>query len=142
MPEFGSHSLALLAPVHPDLRKVCDEAIKHIDFSITTGCRGAAAQNAAEKAGNSKAMFGHSAHNFSPALAIDFLPYPFNGNWNDLEPFKAIAAVFEKASATVGVPIVWGGCGTNGWEHMHDYPHIQLANWRDLVASGAATLAA
>lgn len=139
MPVFGSRSQTLLMQVHPDLVRVCEAAIQQIDFAITTGCRGCAAQEAAQKAGNSRAHFGSSPHNFNPALAVDVIPSPFDGNWNapDLIPrLEAISKVFIACGKMIGpdFQIVWGGCGTDGWEHIHDYPHMQLKNWKERAA--------
>lgn len=112
-------------------------AIEKVDFSITTGQRGRAEQEKAAAEGHSKAHFGSSPHNFAPALAVDVLPYPFDGDWNAprlIERLREISQIFIVCGNSIGVPIVWGGCGTNGWEKIHDYPHMQLANWRALAA--------
>lgn len=138
MPVFGTRSKSLLALCHPKLIAVANAAITHIDFSLTQTVRGRAAQEAAVKAGNSRAHFGHSAHNFTPALALDMLPYPFDGNWNapDLVPrMKAVADVFYAEGERLGVPIIWGGCGKDGWETIIDNPHIELADWHALSRS-------
>ena len=39
MPSFGERSLACYATLHPDLKRICDEAIKVTDFAIICGHR-------------------------------------------------------------------------------------------------------
>ena len=129
MPNFGDRSLRFLSGVHPDLRKVAAEAIKHIDFTITCGQRGKAAQDDAFRRGHSKAKFGQSPHNFAPALAFDFIPYPFeDADWKRPEKFAAIAAVIKQAAKTVGVDVTWGG----DFRSFKDSPHIELTAWRTI----------
>lgn len=129
MPVFGSRSLSNLAGVHPDLRRVLDEAIKHIDFTVIQGQRGRKAQEAAKAAGNSNAGFGQSPHNYAPALAVDVIPYPFkDADWNDIPKFKAIADVVIAEGKKLGIEITWGG----NWKSLKDYPHLELANWKNI----------
>ncbi len=129
MPIFGTRSSDILANVHPDLVKVLNEAIKTMDFSLTCGQRGRAAQEKAKAEGNSNAHFGQSPHNFDPALAIDFIPYPFtNDMWNDTAKFEAIARHIQQAGVTVGIKCDWGG----DWHSIKDYPHIEVSNWKEI----------
>lgn len=131
MPSFGSRSLANLSEAHPDLQKVMHEAIKYFDFSVIEGYRGMAEQNAAKKAGNSKALFGQSPHNFKPSLAVDCTPYPLD--WKDEAAFKAMGKVIMDAATRLGVRLRWGGDWDfnsktdDGW----DKPHFELHPWKD-----------
>ena len=124
---FSPRSLAAMSGVHPRLRKALDEAIKTVDFTVICGQRGRAAQNAAFRAGTSKARFGSSPHNFSPALAIDFIPSPFKG-WNDTKAFKRVADAIVAAGARVGVELEAGYT----FKTIIDWPHIQLKGWKAL----------
>lgn len=136
MPTFGDRSLKNLAKVHPKLRAVLDEAIKETDFTVICGHRGKAEQEAAFAAGNSKARFGQSPHNFEPACAVDVIPYPFK-DWNDNEGFKRIAKAILGAAKRLGVPVRWGADwnqnGRTDDERFVDTPHFELHPWRDFT---------
>jgi hypothetical protein len=130
LPQFGDRSLKNLAGVHPDLRRVLDEAIKHVDFTVIQGQRGRAAQEKARLSGNSKAGFGQSPHNYAPALAVDVIPYPFHG-WDDkdiVDDLRRIAGVVISEGKCLGVKITWGG----NWRSFKDWPHLELTNWRSI----------
>lgn len=127
MPSFGKQSNKLLAEAHPDLQRVMREAIKYIDFSIIKGYRGKAEQEAAFKSGASKAHFGQSPHNFKPALAIDFIPYPFKG-WSNTRDFNAVGMIILREAAKLGIEVTWG----KSFKSIVDYPHFELKNWRKM----------
>lgn len=132
MPIFSPTSKAFLAKCHPNLIAVCNAAILRIDFKIICSQRGAADQQKAHDEGHSNATFGKSPHNYNPCFAVDVIPYPFNGDWNDktLVPrLKTIADEFKSAGRDMLVPIVWGG----DWTSLKDFPHMELANWRELA---------
>ena len=120
MYNFGKKSLEKISELHPDLQKVCHEAIKHIDFSVICGHRGEKEQNEAYEKGNSKLKYPNSKHNNQPSNAFDATPYPCD--WNDINLFMELAVVIKKAAETVGVKISWGG----DWDSFKDYPHFEL----------------
>jgi peptidoglycan L-alanyl-D-glutamate endopeptidase CwlK len=140
MPAFGSSSQQRLQKVHPDLVKVMNEAIKHIDFSIMFGYRSPEEQLELFKKGRSflkgkwvitskKSVVTYmdgttkkSNHNFSPARAVDIMPYPFlQSYWKDSKIWYEYSEAIKKAADTIGVKIVWGG----DWK-MFDAPHFEL----------------
>ena len=127
MPKFSKKSIGYLNNAHPNLRCVANEAIKHFDFMVVESFRGKTAQETAYAKGNSRAKFGQSPHNYSPALAIDIVPYPVD--WNDLKRFDEMGAVFLKAAETCGVKVTWG----KNFSTLKDYPHFELANWKELA---------
>ena len=98
--------------LHPDLQKLCDELIKHVNFSITEGHRGDVAQQAAFDAGLSKARPGQSKHNTSPSEAVHLLPYPTPGvkdsqaEWRDYAYF---AGAVNLCASMLGIKLRWGG---------------------------------
>jgi peptidoglycan L-alanyl-D-glutamate endopeptidase CwlK len=136
MPKFGDKSLAMLATCHPDIQKVMNEAIKHMDFTVLYGTRTAAEQFELYKVGRSlvngvwtvtgktvtnlDGINKKSNHNYSPSKAIDIAPFPIN--WNDISGFKKLAQVVKAAMVTVGVDLQWGG----DWKKFIDYPHYEL----------------
>jgi peptidoglycan L-alanyl-D-glutamate endopeptidase CwlK len=123
---FSARSKQRLRGAHPLLQKVMNAAIVDFDFSILESQRNKADQEKAFKGGFSKARFGQSSHNWTPALALDVGPYPLD--WNDIAAFKALAKVIRKHAKALKVDLVWGGDWT-----MRDYPHWELKNWRELA---------
>lgn len=136
MPSFGTRSRQNLAQLHPSLQIILSEAIKEFDFTILDAQRGRAEQELAFAKGFSKVHFGNSAHNYTPAVACDIVPW-FGGSnpirWNDLQSFKVLQlAVILPIAKQRGIPIRqgidWNGDGNiaDGW----DAPHIELHPWR------------
>ncbi len=126
MPKFSRASAQRLATCHADIRKVCEQLIKTVDFAVTCGHRNKADQNAAYKAGNSKVQFPNSAHNSLPSKAVDLVPYPVD--WNDIGRFKELAAAFMAVASLMyelGIirsKFIWGG----NWKTLKDYPHFEI----------------
>jgi peptidoglycan L-alanyl-D-glutamate endopeptidase CwlK len=133
MPKFSKRSLKALEELHPELQEVAVEAIKTVDFVILDAQRGRAEQEKAFKAGNSKAHFGHSAHNWIPAVAIDIVPYPID--FNNVAGFREIAKTFLATAKRLGIPLRWGGDWDmdGDWkdERFLDWGHFELHVWRD-----------
>lgn len=131
MPSFSARSLKARAELHPKLQAVADEAIKSVDFILLDAQRGRAEQEKAFKAGNSKAHFGQSAHNYVPAVAFDLAPNPVD--W-DAAKFRVIAKVILAAAKTLNVPLRWGGDWDmdGDWkdERFLDWGHFELNPWR------------
>lgn len=109
-----------LAGVHPDLVKVVRLALKYsqIDFGITEGLRTEARQKQLVAAGASKTM--KSRH--LTGHAVDVVAYVDGAVRWDWALYGIIAQAFEKASAELGVPIIWGG----SWSSFPDGPHFEL----------------
>ena len=133
MPSFSARSLKARAELHPELQKLVDAAIKEIDFIILDAQRGRAEQERAFKAGNSKARFGQSAHNYIPAVALDVCPSPVD--WNDAAKFRAIAKVFVAVAKRLDIPLRWGADWDmdGDWkdERFLDWGHFELNPWRE-----------
>jgi len=115
---FSLRSIKAMQGLHPDLRKVCDLAIKlsPYDFVITEGKRSLADQKRYVKQGKSQTM--NSRH--LSGHAIDFVDSP-GFTWN-VKKMTAIANAFKKAATQLGVAIRWGG----DWKSLVDTPHIEL----------------
>ena len=134
MPKFSNNSMAKLLSCHPDLQLVMAEVVKHFDCTIVCGRRGKQEQEDAFKAGNSKAHFGQSPHNFFPSLAVDVVPYPVE--WQETERMTYFAGFVMATALKHGVELKWGG----DWDRdthlsdnrFNDFPHFELANWRDM----------
>lgn len=129
MPTFGKQSQVNLATCHPDLQRLMNEAIKHVDFSITCGHRGQAEQDKAFAEGKSKLKWPNGEHNKLPSCAVDVAPYPLN--WNDTEAFTLLSGVILGIAKMINIKIRlgadWDG-DFNTLEHsFKDRPHIELA---------------
>lgn len=116
---WSIRSLEEMSDIHPDLRKLCDKALrlsKH-DFIIIDGRRTLAEQRKHFNNGASKTMKSRHLHGF----AVDFVP--LIGGKIRWEPvyFKPIGLAFDKASKQLRIPIVWGG----NWR-WKDWGHIEL----------------
>jgi len=136
MATLGTKSKEKLASVHPDLKRVCEEAIKHYDFTVIYGHRTTEEQFELFKKGrvlqggiwtkigstvtNLDGYKKKSNHNHYPSLAVDLAPYPID--WNDLKRFKELATVMKKAATKLGIKITCGG----DWKSFKDYPHFEL----------------
>jgi len=128
VPTFGVESSANLNGCHPDLIRLANEVIKHVDHSITCGHRGQAAQHKAFLEGKSKLDWPKGQHNSIPSRAMDVAPYPIK--WNDGEAFTLLAGVYFGVAAMLGIKIRlgidWDG-DFNVLEHsFKDRPHIEL----------------
>jgi predicted DNA-binding protein (UPF0251 family) len=133
--KFDATSAKRMAAAHPLLQKLLTAARQKIAFTILESQRGKAAQEKAFNAGNSKAHFGQSAHNWSPAIAVDIAPIPLD--WNKREPFIALSKVILPLAKEMKIPIRWGGdWNGNGIltdEKLSDLPHYELHPWREFA---------
>lgn len=136
MPRFGKKSKELREFLCKDLKRLVDETIKIYDFSIVDTFRGKEDQEYAFTIKASKAHFGESAHNYHPAFAFDFTPYPCprkqdkgyivmdsdSPEWD-----KAISA-FKKVAKKLKVGIT---CGAD-WT-FKDKMHIEIKDWKTRI---------
>lgn len=140
--KFDPESAARVAKVHPKHREFLNAARDKIAFYVSDSTRGRKAQEDAFRRGASKVHFGNSAHNYSPAIAVDVWPKK-NVDWGDIAAFKALQKVFGWYNPATGkgaglaksmkIPMRWGGdwnmdgSDKDGW----DLPHYELHPWRD-----------
>lgn len=125
MPAFGKVSSAHLEKMDRRLVTVCRKVILIEDFSIIASYRGREEQEAVFADEKSKARFGQSPHNFSPSLAFDFVPWPFNNLWTSAR-FDYLAGLFLGCGLGMGISLEWGG----NWTTILDKPHIELTGWK------------
>ena len=135
MTGFDKHAAERLKRAHPLLQKVMNAARAEVAFTILDSQRGRAAQELAFRQKRSKAHFGQSAHNWSPALALDICPLPVD--WKNTKPFVALARVILRIAGELNVPLRWGGDwnmnGKTTDERFVDMPHFELHPWRDFA---------
>lgn len=136
MAKFDARSEKNLKTLHPDLQKVHREAIKSFAYIITDGRRNEIDQTRAYKTGKSKVRFGNSAHNYTPAVASDCYPAPFNPKESVkrmIELYRVLLAAAKKVGVAVrqGADFDRDGNLTNDpWD---DLPHIELHPWRTIA---------
>lgn len=106
---------------HPDLQKWYREQVKPCfpDSHISWSYRNALEQEQALHDGKTHRAFPDSAHNKTPALALDLFQIDEAGRakW-DLSFFSAVNQLNEKAAPQ----IYWGG----HWHHLGDNDHFEL----------------
>ncbi|WP_237583150.1 M15 family metallopeptidase [Photobacterium halotolerans] len=93
------------------------------DFTITSGKRSAAEQNALYKKKASQLDGYNKKSKHQLGLAVDFMAYDENGKgtW-DWKYYDAVSQAFKQAANELGVAITWGG----DWVTFKDGPHIEL----------------
>lgn len=135
MPSLDAASAKRLAAAHPLLQQLFNAVAAKTPIIILESQRGREGQEAAFKAGNSKAHFGDSAHNWSPSVALDVSPKPLD--WDDRASFIALSKIVLATAKQLGIPIRWGGdWNMNGIltdEKLSDLPHYELHRWRDFA---------
>lgn len=130
---FDPASAKRLAQAHPSIQKIMNAAREKVAFTIMDSQRGRDAQEYAFKKGHSKAHFGQSAHNWSPAIAVDIAPSPLN--WKNTKSFITLSKVIMPIAAEMGIKLRWGGdwngdgSTSDGW----DFPHYELHPWRSFA---------
>ena len=132
MPNFSYGSLKQLDTLHPDLRKVLEEAIKTFDFSVICGFRNEVDQEKAFKDGVSDKHWPESKHNTVPSRAADCVPYDKTGiPWKDVYRFARMMGHIEAAAVKLGVRIRlgmdWDMDGDTVEHKFKDFPHVELA---------------
>ena len=127
MAVFGARSKACLETCTQDVQDLCNEAIKVIDFAVTTGHRTHEEQARLYAQGRTmpgrivtNARPGDSVHNTLPSQAFDFCPWPVD--WDDIVSFGVVAGVFKRVGWEIGLDVQWGG----DWDKFVDYPHVQV----------------
>lgn len=141
MPKFSQRSILTLEQADERLQKICNEAIKEIDFVVSYSYRTSEEQFSLYKKGrrlesgkwvkvgktvtDKDGKFNKSYHNYLPSYAVDLVPFPVD--WKDIDRFKELGAVIKKVAEKLGIEIEWGG----DWKTFKDYPHFQIPkkNW-------------
>lgn len=101
----------------------------NVDFTITYGLRTVEEQQNLYAQGRTKegnivtncdGVKNISYH--QTGKAIDFTPYPFDGDWKNLKQFEKIGREFIRVSELLGYECSYGG----DWKSFKDWPHFQL----------------
>ena len=122
-------SLSSMAGVHPKLISCFQLAMtkySEIDFYVVCGVRTTAQEEQHVANGTSETM--HSKHLIQSdgfGYAVDCLPYPFDGNWQNpqlVQNLKKIDDAMQAAALEIDIGVGWGG----DWPHLQDYDHWQI----------------
>lgn len=106
--EWSARSLKQLETVKPELKQVCDLALKltPIDFAVIEGRRSKEREEELFKEGKTKTLESKHLPDEKDNLgkAVDI--FIKNGSIND---YCAVALAFKEASRQLNIPIRWGG---------------------------------
>lgn len=135
---LGARSLANLSTAHPVWTDIIQELSNYMNVTVLQGFRGKEEQNQAVKEGRSKTPWPESAHNTTPSIAIDVVPYPVD--WNDVKRMSYMAGMIRMIGLKHGYEVRWGGDWDSDGEvkdqTFHDLPHVELRNGPGLPKKG------
>lgn len=77
-------------------------------------------------AGATRAHFGQSPHNFTPALAVDMFRLVVEPGKPDQASFNI--EWYREIAKKLPAGIAWGG----NFRHFVDSPHFEIAGWQDI----------
>lgn len=128
MPSFSDRSSRTLDTADAKLQALFREVIKHVDCTVLCGHRNQEDQEAAFRAGTSKAHFPDSRHNTFPSKAVDVAPYPID--WQQKERFIYFAGFVMGVASQMGIKVRsgvdWNGNFDLKDENFFDAPHFEL----------------
>jgi peptidoglycan LD-endopeptidase CwlK len=129
MYKFSRKSKAKLETCHPDLQRVFNEAIKHVDFTILEGIRSLERQQELVRSGASKTL--NSMHIEKPdgtSHAVDAIAYPIQ--WDNYNRNYLFAGFIKGIAAGMGIKLRlgsdWNGDFDTTDQSFHDLPHFEL----------------
>jgi peptidoglycan L-alanyl-D-glutamate endopeptidase CwlK len=129
MYKFSRKSKEKLDTCHPDLQKVLNEAIKHVDFTILEGLRSLERQQELVRSGASKTLNSkHLDQGQGMSLAVDIIAYPIQ--WDNYNRNYLFAGFIKGIAAGMGIKLRlgadWSGDFDTTDQSFHDLPHIEL----------------
>jgi peptidoglycan L-alanyl-D-glutamate endopeptidase CwlK len=127
--KYSQSSLDKLKTCHPDLQKLFNEAIKHLDISILEGARDKERQEELVKTGMSKTLNSkHLKQKDGYSHAVDAMPYPID--WNNWQRNYLFAGFIKGLAASMGIKIRmgadWNGNFDTKDQTFHDIPHFEI----------------
>jgi hypothetical protein len=132
MPKFSSESFKKLKECHEDLQEIMFEAILYMDFKVTCGHRGKAAQDKAYAEGASTKKYPNSNHNTIPSRSVDIDPWPVD--FTNIQRYRDLGFFVMGIAAAQGKDIIWGA----DWDHDYkinpkpgtlvDWGHFEVVN--------------
>lgn len=144
MSKFGEKSSENLIQVHTYLQRVAYSVVQVFDHSIICGHRNEKEQTKAYDSKHSKTQWPNSKHNSVPSMALDFLPYPFDG-YPSLDDgieaytkktaqYYAISAAYIAIGHEMGIDLRggfdWDGDGIFTDQSFDDIGHIEIIGYK------------
>lgn len=129
MPKFSKISQDRLNTCHPDIQKVFNEVIKHIDCSILQGVRTVEEQEELVRSGKSKTMNSkHLKQDDGYSHAVDVMCYPIQwDNWNRNYIFAGyVKGVADSMGIKLRLGADWDGDFDTKDQNFHDLPHFEI----------------
>jgi len=129
MYKYSTKSKTKLETAHPDLQRLFQEAIKHIDITIIEGVRSLEKQEELVRTGKSKTMKSkHLKQADGYSHAVDVMPYPIR--WElDSRNYMFIGFI-RGLAAKMGIKIRcgadWDGDFESKDQTFHDIPHVEI----------------
>lgn len=131
MKRLGSRSNKNISNIDPRLAVVIGAVLAegNIDFTITYGFRSLQEQQSLYAQGRTKkgpivtkcdGVKNRSYH--QTGKAIDFIPFPFDGDWNNTKQFEKVGKELLRVGKSLGYKCSYGG----HWKSFQDWPHFQL----------------
>ncbi|GLI57706.1 hypothetical protein PM10SUCC1_32200 [Propionigenium maris DSM 9537] len=131
MNRLGSRSHKNISNIDPKLAVIIGAVLAegNVDFTITHGFRSLQEQQSLYAQGRTKkgpvvtkcdGVKKKSYH--QTGKAIDFIPFPFDGDWNNTEQFKRVGEELLRVGKALGYNCSYGG----HWKSFKDWPHFQL----------------
>jgi len=128
MRRWSDRSLKSMDGIHPDLRRVLDDALQSSphDFVVTEGLRSIERQRELLRIGASKTL--NSRHLTGHAIDLyAWVDMNVDGKvvfeeMSNVHLLTAIANAIKASAAKLDTPIVWGG----DWRKFRDLPHFEL----------------
>ncbi len=131
MNRLGNRSNKNIKNIDPRLAVIIGAVLAegNVDFTVTYGFRTKQEQQSLYAQGRTKpgnivtncdGVKKKSYH--QTGKAIDFIPYPFNGDWNDVAPFKKVGDELVRVGKALGYNCSYGG----NWTSFKDWPHFQI----------------
>ena len=122
MPSFGKKSLSNYETLDIKLQLICDEVIKHYDFTILEGHRTRETHEEYLAKKRTRVPYSRTKHRHNPSQAMDVAPWPIPHKWGDVEwkdrvHFYELAALIKYEAKRKGIGIRWGG----DWDSDNDY---------------------
>lgn len=129
MYSFGRTSKERLSTCHPDLQKVFNEVIKHVDCKIIEGARTPERQQELFDQGRTKILNSkHIPKDDGWSYAVDVMAFPVQWeNWNRNYLFVGfVLGIAASMGIKLRVGADWDGDFNTKDQSFHDLPHFEL----------------
>ena len=122
MPVYGKRSNEVRDTLHPHLKRVFDQVLKHYDHALLEGHRSEETHKKYVKQKRTRVPYSKTMHRFNPSRAVDATPWPIPDKWGDISwkeraKFYHFAGIVKATAFDMGINIRWGG----DWNQNNDF---------------------